>query len=48
MKEHVSFQLKMLDIERRLDAARKFKMGGRERSNSGHKSLPDRYYRSSY
>ena len=37
------FQLKMLDIERRLDAARKFKMGGRPRSNSGHKSLPDRY-----
>ncbi|KAL5259367.1 hypothetical protein ACHWQZ_G009721 [Mnemiopsis leidyi] len=36
-------QLKMLDIERRLDAARKFKMGGaRQRSNSGHKSLPER------
>lgn len=34
-------QLKLLDIERRLDAARKFNMG-RRRSSSGHKSLPDR------
>ena len=42
-QKYFSLQLKMLDIERRLDAARKFKMGGaRQRSNSGHKSLPER------